>query len=104
MEQPIPTIGRIVIYMLKTSDAEAINRRRDHAKAHMDEHRANATGVMVHVGNMAKTGEEYPMIITRTWGPDLVNGTVMLDGSDTFWATSVGHGDQPGMWHWPTRT
>ena len=111
----IPTIGRIVLYTLTSEDAEAINRRRDHATKHMDAHRANANGVMVHVGNRVEQGQQFPMIITRVWGPDarhrstiLVNGTVMLDGSDTYWATSRGVDttDQAkapiaGMFRWP---
>lgn len=102
----IPTIGRTVIYALRETEAEAINRRRQHAKLHMDEHRANSNGVMVHVGNTVKAGDRFPMIITRVWGTtaeSVVNGTVMLDGSDTFWANSVGVGDVNGTWSWPTR-
>lgn len=102
----IPTIGRVVIYTLKERDAEVINRRREHAKAHMEEHRANATGVMVHVGNQVSAGDKFPMMITKVWGHEpngSVNGTVNLDGSDTFWATSVGVGDVAGTWAWPVR-
>lgn len=96
-----PRVGEIVLYKLKEQDTTAINRRRAHARDHMDEHRANANGVVVHVGNTVIPGDEFPMIITRVWGPDagsLVNGTVWLDGSDTFWATSVGLGDVSGTW------
>ena len=110
----IPTIGRIVIYTLTSMDAEAINRRREHAAAHMAEHRANSTGVMVHVGNEVYQGQEFPMIITRVWGPDAgsaVNGTVLLDGSDTFWVCSAvvdqAASDEPrtsGMYRWPVRS
>ena len=103
----IPTIGRIVLYTLTDQDAEAINRRREHARKHMDAHRENANGVMVHVGNTVSRGDTFPMIITRTWGNDehsAVNGTVMLDGSDTFWATSRVVGEHAGMYRWPGRT
>ena len=109
----IPTIGSIVLYTLSSQDAEAINRRRDDATKHMDAHRANANGVMVHVGNRVEQGQQFPMIITRVWGPDatsLVNGTVMLDGSDTYWATSRGvdttdaaQAPIAGMFRWPVR-
>lgn len=109
----VPTIGRVVLYTLTEQDAEAINRRRDHARTHMDEHRANSNGVMVHVGNSVRQGNQFPMIITKVWGPDIysaVNGTVMLDGSDTFWATSrvvdIPTNDEDpiaGMYRWPTR-
>ena len=101
-----PTIGRTVVYMLKEADAEQINRRRQHARAHLEEHRTNANGVMVHVGNEVHAGDHFPMVITKLWGADatsLVNGTVFLDGSDTFWATSVGVGAVAGTWAWPER-
>lgn len=99
-----PTIGRIVHYRLSETDAEAINRRRDHARKHMEVHRANANGVQVHVGNRVEAGEAFPLVITQVWGGDpdsLVNGQVMLDGNDLFWATSVGVGEGPGTWSWP---
>ncbi len=102
----IPTIGRIVLYTLTSEDADAINRRREHARLHMSEHRAKSNGVMVHVGNGVKQGDQFPMVITRTWGSDPgnpVQGTVLLDGSDTFWATSKVVGDEAGMWRWPAR-
>ena len=44
----IPTIGRIVLYCLRDSDAGAINRRRQNARTHVNELRGNSTGVMVH--------------------------------------------------------
>jgi sugar phosphate isomerase/epimerase len=101
-----PTIGRIVIYQLREADAEAINRRREDARRSMDAHRMNATGVMVHVGNSVAAGDTFPMIITRVWGSEpnsLVNGQVMLDGADLYWACSVGVGVEAGMWRWPER-
>lgn len=99
-----PSIGRIVHYTLSKSDAEQINRRRDDAKEKMDWHRLLKTGAQVHVGNVVKEGDVYPMIITRVWGPDetsAVNGTVFLDGNDSFWATSVSVGEGPRTWAWP---
>jgi hypothetical protein len=103
MAEIIPTIGRIVIYTLSADDAATINKRRADARAHMDAHRSNSNGVMVHVGNEAREGQEYPMLIVATRGgqPDsYVNGTVQLDGSDTFWATSRKVGTGPGTYHW----
>jgi hypothetical protein len=103
----IPTIGRIVHYRLTAQDVEAINRRRAHALAHMNEHRENANGVQIHVGNGTDEGDAYPMIITQVWGdqPDsVVNGQVFMDGNDLLWATSVGVGVGPGTWRWPTRS
>lgn len=107
MTEPVPTIGRIVHYTLSNQDAENINRRRGHGATHIDEHRANSNGVIVHTGNDVKGGDVYPMIITRVWGdqPDShVNGQVFLDGNDLFWVTSASVGE--GEWHftWPVRT
>ena len=99
----VPQKGDIVLFRVSLAAAEQINRRRQHAREHMDEHRANSNGVMVHVGNHVSPGDEFPMIITAVWGNTpqaLVNGTVFLDGSDTFWATSVGVGPHAGMWVW----
>jgi hypothetical protein len=104
----IPSIGRIVLYCLRDSDAGAINHRRQNARTHINELRGNSTGVMVQASITVAGGDTYPMIITRIWPntePPLVNGTVMLDGSDTFWATSVGAGEPGvgGVWIWPPR-
>lgn len=104
MDHRTPTLGRIVIYTLKGTDAEQINKRRADAKRNMEHHRLLSHGVMVHVGNEVTAGDRFPMVITRLWGttPDsVVQGTVMLDGSDTFWATSVGAGEVAGTWAWP---
>lgn len=86
------SIGRIVQYKLTEQDALAINRRRADTQAHLDEHRANANGVQVHVGNKASAGDIFPMLITRVWGDtpeSSVNGQVFLDGNDSLWVTSV---------------
>ncbi len=106
MTAPIPTIGRIVHYRLRDTDADAINRRRKDARAKMDWHRENKTGAQVHVGNDVSGGEIYPMIITRVWGTDptsAVNGQVLLDGNDLYWVTSTALGDEPGRFCWPNR-
>lgn len=102
----VPTLGRIVIYALTADDAVKINRRRRHAQRHMDKHRSRKAGVMVHVGNSVAEGQLFPMIITAVWGGEptsAVNGTVFLDGSDTFWRTSVsvGKSGEPGTFAWP---
>jgi hypothetical protein len=49
---------------------------------------------------------EFPMMIVRTWSDtseNLVQGQVLLDGNDTYWATSRTCGEQAGMWRWPER-
>lgn len=103
---PVPSIGRIVHYRLNEDDAIRINRRREHAMLHMDEHRANANGVQVHVGNAVKPGDTVAMVIVAAWGttPDAaVNGQALLDGCDAFWVTSRSRGEGPGTWSWPPR-
>lgn len=104
----IPTIGRIVRYTLSEDDAKRINKRRDDAIASAHEHKMNpeATGKQVHVGNKAHEGDVYPMIIVRAWGDtpeSAVNGQVLLDGSDSFWVTSVTAGEGARRFAWPSR-
>ncbi len=91
----IPSLGRIVLYALNHSDAETINSRR-----------------CVNGLPDVAAGDEFPMVITKVWGPFEgynINGTVMLDGGDTFWATQCmqDHSDSAvlidGMWRWPPR-
>ena len=108
MTNQIPTIGRIVHYTLSEVDAQRINKRRDDAVATAHEHKQHPeeTGKQVHIGNVAREGDAYPLIITRVWGttPDCaVNGQVMLDGNDSLWVTSVTAGDGPRRFAWPTR-
>ena len=107
---PIPSIGRIVHYRLSAADAEQINRRRT------DSNRINLRmalqppqwpeGAQAHIGNEAREGDVFPMMITKVWGNDpesAVNGQVYLDGNDVLWATSVRVGDQPRSFSWPVR-
>lgn len=103
---PVPSVGRIVHYRLNEDDAICINRRREHALAHMEEHRVRSNGVQVHAGNHVKAGDTCAMIIVAVWGytPDsAVNGQVILDGNDCYWVTSRLCGEGPGTWSWPPR-
>ena len=108
MSETIPTPGRIVLYTLAEDDAKRINKRRDDAIASAHEHKVNpeASGKQVHIGNIAREGDVYPMIIVRTWGAtptSAVNGQVLLDGNDTLWITSVTVGEGARRFAWPTR-
>lgn len=100
---PQPTIGRTVHYQLSAHDAEAINRRRKdfHESRSADAH----TGYVGHVGNHAAEGDVYPAVVVRVWDESTVtvNLQVILDGTDTYWATSRAEGDDPGTWSWPPR-
>jgi len=102
----VPSVGRIVHYVLSEEDVNGINRRRADGESHMSEHRERSDGSQVHIGNRAVAGAIYPLIITRVWGSDPtsgVNGQVLLDGNDAYWATSRVPGETPGTWHWPER-
>lgn len=103
---PIPTPGRVVLYTLSEDDAARINKRRDDAIARAHEHKANpeVTGFQVHVGNRVDAGQQFPAMIVRAWGTtpeSAANIHVLLDGNDTFWATSVTAGDGPRRFIWP---
>lgn len=105
MEQ-IPTIGRVVHYRLSTQDIEQINRRRTNSKSIADRIPENRwpAGAQAHIGNEAKEGDVFPMLIVKCWGDTAtssVNGQVFLDGNDVFWATSRSVGNQPGTFSWP---
>lgn len=102
----VPTIGRIVHYMLDPYDADAINRRRAAASSNLPEHRERGDGSQLHVGNGVSAGDVLPMMIVRAWGNTAdcaVNGQVFLDGNDTYWATSVTAGDGERHYSWPAR-
>lgn len=92
------TVGRIVRYVLSDADAAQINKRyNDYAKAD----KTVDTGFQAHVGNRAKAGDVLPLIICKVWESGSINGQVLLDGNDQFWATSREEGDEPGKWAWP---
>lgn len=96
MSMKIPAVGDRVLYTLSDYDAESINRSRADAVA---------AGAKVH-GNSAAAGDVYPMDVVRVWGNQpgaAINGQVILDGNDTFWATSRCGGDLAGQYRWPER-
>ncbi|MBP1296635.1 hypothetical protein [Bradyrhizobium elkanii] len=101
----VPTIGRIVYYVLPQYQVEEINRRRQHARNELDYHRWKKNGTMIHVGNEVKAGQVVPAMIVAVWGAtptSAVNLKLFLDGSDDYWVTStnVGEPDQEGKYHW----
>lgn len=102
----IPTICRFVIYTLTLKDAEEINRRRQHSRNHVAQHRTVSNGSQIHWGDDHKEGDQLPMLIVRVWGDrpgSLVNGQVFLDGNDTYWVRSIAEGEANGEYRWPTR-
>jgi hypothetical protein len=104
-----PTTARTgdrVLYTLSEADANAINKRRDDASAAYDVR--SELGYVVHIGNSAAAGKAYPADVVEDWGGagPSVNLQVVLDGNDTYWATSRVEGDEgePGTWrHVPLR-
>ena len=115
MADQIPTIGRIVHYTITAEEAEQINRRRTSGKAIAERlaydsgdpmMKAWPAGAQAHIGNDAKEGQVFPMMITKVWGdrPDsAVNGQAFLDGNDVLWVTSACVGVGPRTYAWPQR-
>jgi hypothetical protein len=106
------TAGRIVHYTLTAQDAEQVNRRRADFEAFNRANRDTASGPgefpgrsghIGHYGNAAAEGDVYAAIVVRTFGADVANLKVLLDGNDDYWATSRPEGDGPGTWAWPAR-
>ena len=85
-----PTIGRIVHYTLTENDAEMIRGQRE------------SSGMF---GNPVEAGQVYPAVVVRVFseGSSSANLSVLLDGRDTYWATSRCEGDGLGFWAWPPR-
>lgn len=89
---PPPTVGRIVHYRLSEYDVAQISARRAPGTANS--------------GNSVMVGEVCAAVVVRTWGADpgcAVNLQVLLDGDDSYWATSRCGGDDPGQWSYPPR-
>ena len=94
-------VGNIVIYCLTEQDVVEINRLRTTGviiKERIDNNQWH-TGAQAHIGNEATAGQEFPMIVVRTWSSNCVNGQVWLDGTDTLWKTSV-TGSLMGQGNW----
>lgn len=100
--QPQPTIGRIVLFKVSADVAASINKRR---KDYSDNKDGVAAGAVCHVGNSVSEGDVFPMVITAVnGGGSTVNGQVLLDGNDVFWATSIALGDDVRQYSWPVIT
>lgn len=85
-----PTIGRIVHYRLSQYDCQRIEFNR------------SKYGLL---GNPVAAGDVVPVLVTKVWSSDLINGKAQIDGEGSFWVTSAarGVGDEPGTWFWPPR-
>jgi hypothetical protein len=93
----VSLLGNVVLFRLSERDAADVNRRR--LKKRSTPHDWHE-GAQRHVGDTVAAGDVFPMIITRCWGADdtIVNGQVLLDGSDTLWVTSRARGELNGAW------
>lgn len=86
-----PSAGRIVHYTLSQYDADSITAAR------------GALGIQA---NAARAGQVYAAVIVQVWGTtpgSAANLQVLMDGPDSYWATSRTEGDGPGTWAWPPR-
>jgi hypothetical protein len=84
----IPSVGRIVHITL--SDNCAANITRERLNQTNNDH-----------GNPVAGGQIFPMIITKVWNDNMVQGQIFLDGNDTYWASSVEQGTGSGQWYSP---
>jgi hypothetical protein len=89
----IPSVGRIVQYILTEGDAAAIY---------------SGSKLIDNSANGHKAGDVLPLLICKVWSDDptedtAVNGQVFVDGNFTYWATSRQQGDGEGRWHEPVR-
>ncbi|MDX3199967.1 hypothetical protein [Streptomyces scabiei] len=101
---PRPSIGRIVHYKISEAAAGQINRARknfhEHARTSHED-----SGLMGHQGNWVAEGDVFPAVVVQVFNEATVtaNLQVLLDGNDTYWATSAAQGSEPGRWSWPER-
>jgi len=108
-----PSIGRIVHYCLTEQNAVEIMRRRTTGAdiAARIPSKEWPVGAQAHIGNTVAAGDVFPMVIVKVWDgaeQSQVNGRVLLDGTDEYWATSVGQVvpdsvDKQGCWFEPPR-
>lgn len=83
------SLGSTHGYTLTESDVDQIMRRRNDAKNAISNNAVGNTGFVLHFGNDVSVGERYPLIVTKVWDNNKVNGQVLLDGNDCLWVTSV---------------
>lgn len=100
------TIG-IVRYTLSEEDAKQINRRRTNGSSIAIRMKAEpaewSAGAQAHIGNDVESGQAYPALAMRVRSAGCANLQVLLDGNNTYWATSRNEGTLAGTWSWPPR-
>ncbi len=100
--------ARIVCFVFDGPSAQEVMRRRTDSGS--IGRRLQITppawpeGAQAHIGNSVEPGDICPAMVVRVWDSKTgsVNLQVLLDGSDTYWATSVPYDEQKGprSWHW----
>lgn len=101
---PVPSVGRVILYTLDAQDVDQINRRRTTA-FEVSQRLVNGEwpdGAQAHIGNLARVGDVLPGMVIQVWGPTVVNAKIELDGTDQLWKTSIDVADEPtpGKYHW----
>lgn len=85
------SIGRIVHYRLSAGDVVQIDNR-------LPTHRGQQ------VRNPVSEGQVLPAVVVAIFGSgSTANLKVLLDGEDSYWATSRTLGEGNGHWSWPPR-
>lgn len=107
----IPQLGSMLIYRLTAADAEAVNRRRTTGEKIAKRIAIEnwCIGAQAHIGNEAKAGQCFPMMVVNvdrfhdvtSAAVYEVNGQVFLDGNDVLWVQGVSEGPRNGTWYWP---
>lgn len=98
-----PSLGRVVHFTVSQEDADKINKRREDFAKHYRKHPSiEPTGYVAHYGNQVRSGDVFAATIVRVF-PTAINLQVLLDGNDTYWATSVPEGEGLHTWTWPPK-
>jgi hypothetical protein len=108
--------GRIVYFVFDEQSAAEVMRRRTTGQAIADRLKSSVptvdgdvpsiygwpAGAQAHIGNDVRAGDICPAMVVATSGGEVANLKVMLDGSDTYWATSVHFTAEKlqRSWHW----
>lgn len=96
-------VGMLVFYCLTAEDVRAINeRRKEYAEVYRSDEGHHLKGAQVHYGNDVHLSELVPAVVVAKFpfphGHTSVNLQCILDGVDTYWATSREAGNEPGHW------
>jgi hypothetical protein len=86
------SLGHTVLYTLSAGDVAWIDANLPLTRGHQ-------------VRNPVSEGQVLPAVVTAIFdGSDVTaNLKVLLDGEDSYWATSRTLGDRLGQWFWPPR-